>query len=37
MGVFAGTILVIIGQNLTPCSAPIVVQFKPIIISLNVP
>jgi hypothetical protein len=36
-GVFARTIWVIIRENFAPCSAPIVVQFKPTGISSNVP
>ncbi len=36
-GVFAGTIWVVIGENLAPCFAPIVVQLKFTGISSNVP
>ncbi len=36
-GVFVGTIWVVIGENLTPCFAPIVVLFKPTGIFSNVP
>jgi len=36
-GAFAGTIWVVIGENSTPCFAPIAVQFKPTGIFSNVP
>ncbi len=36
-GAFAWTIWVVIGENSTPCFAPIVVQFKPIGFFSNVP
>jgi len=36
-GTFVGTIWVVIGENSTPCFAPIAVQFKPTRIFSNVP